>query len=173
MASEILIPPQFTPQDIVLFWSKITIRDLDDCWDWKGRPTNSGYGKVRIRSSPQYQAHRIAYYFTFNYWPVPCACHTCDRPICCNPFHLFEGTQKQNREDAQEKARLPKGERNGNSKLTETQVKQILTRNREGATDREIAAEFDISTGQVNKIYNRRVWKWVDDDVVASSPESV
>jgi hypothetical protein len=172
MALETIDPPQVTSQDLIRFWAKVTIGDFSECWDWKGYIGNRGYGKARIRSSPQYLAHRLAYYFTFNHWPVPCACHKCDRPACCNPFHVFEGTQKDNRNDAGEKHRLPKGERNGNAKLTENEVKQILVRNREGALDREIAAEFDISIGQANKIHNRRVWKWVGTDPVASPSNS-
>lgn len=34
-------------------------------------------------------------------------CHKCDNPKCCNPFHLFLGTQYENNHDAIDKGRLP------------------------------------------------------------------
>src|ERR1043165_4028348 len=34
------------------------------------------------------------------------ACHTCDNPNCVNPAHLFEGTAKDNIQDASRKKRL-------------------------------------------------------------------
>jgi len=50
-------------------------------------------------------------------------CHRCDNPPCCNPRHLFIGTQADNIADMVAKGRLVKppglrGEPNWGSKLT-------------------------------------------------------
>ena len=37
------------------------------------------------------------------------ACHFCDNPRCINPFHLFAGTDRDNKIDASFKGRLGKG----------------------------------------------------------------
>jgi hypothetical protein len=40
------------------------------------------------------------------------ACHTCDNPPCCNPAHLFPGTNSDNVQDALSKGRfiMPSGD---------------------------------------------------------------
>ena len=46
--------------------------------------------------------------------------HHCGNPLCCNPKHLFLGTQYDNLQDASKKGRLGRnmqGEKNGNVKL--------------------------------------------------------
>lgn len=45
------------------------------------------------------------------------ACHTCDNPKCINPEHLWEGTAKQNSQDAVNKKRIAWGERQGSHVL--------------------------------------------------------
>lgn len=42
------------------------------------------------------------------------ACHMCDRPMCCNPFHIEPGTDKKNSDDYHRRVRnAAKEERNG------------------------------------------------------------
>lgn len=78
------------------------------CWEWTGYRDRDGYGKVRVRAirSAPIAAHRIAYERAKG--PVPpgmFVCHACDNPPCCNPDHLWLGTNRENQNDAVAKGR--------------------------------------------------------------------
>lgn len=89
-----------------LWWRVLVLEDKDKCWIWTGATTGKGYGQIVIKYK-KYKAHRIAWEVT--YGPVPeglKVLHTCDNPPCCNPKHLFVGTQKDNMIDASNKGHL-------------------------------------------------------------------
>jgi hypothetical protein len=55
-------------------------------------------------------AHRLAYTFTFGEIPDGLGVlHTCDNPPCCNPNHLWLGTQLENIADRHSKGRSKGG----------------------------------------------------------------
>jgi hypothetical protein len=92
------------PFDTVQFWNKIDKGSIESCWNWKLR-TVGGYGATRVNGK-SVQAHRVAYELTFG--PIPSgllACHKCDNRSCCNPYHLFLGTDKDNALDRENKGR--------------------------------------------------------------------
>jgi hypothetical protein len=69
-----------------------------------------GYGQIGGRKNgkrwPMY-THRVAWELAVG--PIPAGAsvlHKCDVPLCCNPSHLFLGTQTDNLADAREKGRL-------------------------------------------------------------------
>lgn len=88
------------------FWGRVT-RDGEGCWEWRGLCHPNGYGRVcngRLRGD---YAHRAAWMLA-NERTIPdgmCVCHTCDNPPCCNPSHLWLGTQTENIADRQAKGR--------------------------------------------------------------------
>jgi hypothetical protein len=94
------------------FWRHVDRRGLDECWPWlKVRATyyktlRAGYGVFRAVGR-NYLAHDLAWIFVNG--PVPdglCVLHRCDNPPCCNPRHLWTGTQRQNMRDAWDKGRM-------------------------------------------------------------------
>jgi hypothetical protein len=77
------------------------------CWLWEGY-VRSGYGRLRGKS-----VHRLAWEEVNG--PIPAGlsiCHRCDVRLCCNPEHLFLGTNADNNRDMSAKGR------NGQSKKT-------------------------------------------------------
>ena len=77
----------------------------DDCWLWHGS-TSKGYGRIKLNKTTRILAHRMSYLLYVGPIPEDTLClHTCDESRCCNPSHLFLGTQKDNLQDMYEKGR--------------------------------------------------------------------
>lgn len=142
------------------FWAK-TKSITNGCIEWQGSTFANGYGCVRRRKLPnsRIRSNRYAYYLYNGEYPKYFACHTCDNPKCVNPLHLYDGTPKQNARDRENRGRGhdQRGERNGNAKLTQADVKRI--RNMKG-TLKQIAKEFEVSFSIISLI--RRNEKWID-----------
>ncbi len=91
-----------TVEFIQLFWSRIKITtDKNQCWDWQLGLNGGGYG-ILTAGGQFYLAHRLAWQLSHHREPELNILHTCDRPPCCNPNHLYEGTHKQNAKDRDE-----------------------------------------------------------------------
>jgi DNA-binding transcriptional regulator YiaG len=146
------------------FWARVDIRGPDECWPWKGKPERNGYGRVRWHGRKP-GAHRVSYELTKG--PIRAgykACHTCDNPPCCNPAHLFEGTDLDNMRDKAEKGRAARGLTNRNSKLTPKKVRALRFLYRSGQFSQDDLAEtFDVTRENVQHIVNGRTWKHVTD----------
>jgi HNH endonuclease len=153
------------------------------CWEWKGGTVN-GYGYFNFEGK-YYRAHRASYLMFRG--PIPTGlfvCHHCDNRSCCNPYHLFLGTAKDNTHDMMKKGRnmhkvcpetLPRGDRNGGRtkpesvrkgesiewhKLSNSDVMKI----RElyyvnGFSARELAGRFGVIRQTVEKIVGNYTWK--------------
>lgn len=93
----------FSPNDLKLLWAKIDKQSPDQCWLWKGSTNQGGYGLHVIKIGGKKRllvAHKLVY-ILFN-GSVPDklqVCHSCDNSPCCNPFHLWLGTAKENMQD--------------------------------------------------------------------------
>lgn len=76
------------------------------CIEWQGSRNVTGhYGRLGLNRKVYY-IHREVYRLTFGEFdPSLLVCHTCDNPPCCNPMHLFLGTDKTNAEDRVRKGR--------------------------------------------------------------------
>lgn len=151
------------------FWSQIYVKeDKNLCWEWKKCKDQDGYGLFLYNSNIQ-RSHRLSYFFTF---PEKYTeenkklfiLHTCDNPPCCNPYHLFLGTPKQNTEDMVNKNRQAKGKTSGMSKLDEFDVKQILLL--KNVLKRQTIAEmYKIGKDCINSIFNNKTWKHVNRNI--------
>lgn len=142
------------------FWSKIIkSADVDDCWNWQASTTEKGYGRIWWNGKTR-RAHRIAYELTYgNIADDIEVLHTCDNPSCCNPRHLFIGSQADNMRDREQKNRAnhAANERHGRHKLTDEQVARLrrIYANRRVKYS-TLAKLFRISIKQVWNILNMR-----------------
>jgi len=97
---------KLSDKDLSRFWGKINVKGASECWPWKNSLRGSlGYGQFRI-GDKICDAHRIA--LELKDGPLKkgrYVCHSCDSPKCCNPRHLFAGTQKNNMDDMTDKGR--------------------------------------------------------------------
>ena len=126
---------------------------------------DSGYGRVAIlrtgRGSLRFFIHRLSY--EHFHGPIPksaVVCHSCDNRWCCNPDHLFLGTQAENLRDMVRKGRSRTGERHHNVKLSETDVMEIKRLAAGGSIlQRAIAAQYGIAQPTVSDIVTGRKWK--------------
>lgn len=77
------------------------------CWEWTGATVPFGYGVFQLgRGVGVTRSHRFAYELWVG--PIPegmFVCHTCDNPPCCNPEHLFLGSNGDNMKDMHAKNR--------------------------------------------------------------------
>jgi hypothetical protein len=78
------------------FWARVE-KLSTGCWEWSGfrNLARGGYGYVEGR-----RAHRVAWELANG--PIPeglHVCHRCDNPPCCNPSHLWLGTDLDNARD--------------------------------------------------------------------------
>lgn len=140
----------------------------EDCWEWQGSRDARGYGLVTKRmgrsKNTTARASRISYAL-FVEMPPPhlLVCHSCDNPPCCNPYHLWLGTPKDNTTDAMKKQRfngINRGEKNGSAKITEDDVLEIRHRFfSQRLTIKDIAEEYDLSRASIeNIIHGRKKW---------------
>ena len=141
--------------------SRIKINDAG-CWIWQGS-TNNVYGTLG-RNNIRWLSHRFSYFIHHGEIRDKNVCHRCDTPLCCNPDHLFLGTQKDNLHDAIKKGRnyqlppLPKGENHPRAKLNKEKVNKIIELVDSGKTKREVAKLFDISDTLVGMVYRKERW---------------
>ncbi len=133
---------------------------LGPCWEWTGSLAGSGgwaYGKLgRSPGSSEkvIYAHRLSY--ELHVGPIPdgsLVCHTCDRPSCCNPSHLFLGTPAANTHDMCEKQRHP------GLKMNWAKVREARARHATGESIRVLAEAYDVCRGTMSMIINHRIWK--------------
>ena len=147
------------------FWQKIAIAGPDDCWLWQGAVRNSkpgrDYGAFWLDGRHQ-PAHRVALELSGVTTPAGMqVCHRCDTPRCCNPSHLFVGTNQDNVDDKVRKDRHAAGGRNGVSKLTAQDVARIRAMKADGrlqlprGAPAQIAEDLGISKAYVSELFKR------------------
>lgn len=128
----------------------------NSCWEWRGTFFANGYPAFWMEGK-QHLAHRLSYELLTGKKLKNFACHTCDNPACCNPEHIFDGTQKDNMRDMVKKGRkVVKAIEKRPVKLSEAEVRKIFDDPR---SSRKVAADFDICGRMVLNIKNGVSWK--------------
>lgn len=94
------------------FFEKVKVGKPNECWEWQGGRNYDGYGIFHLDIGKSIGAHRYAFKLSRGYLPKTLhILHDCDNPPCCNPKHLYSGTQQENMEDKLIRNRLFKGAR--------------------------------------------------------------
>lgn len=141
------------------FWPKVDVRSADECWPWKPDQAQRphGYGQFKINGQMM-NSNRVALALALGELREQ-ALHTCDNPPCCNPAHLFDGTQVDNIVDMVTKERHAgaSGERNSHAKLTISDVKEIRSL-LAVESRRSLANRFSVSKTNIDFIANGKTW---------------
>lgn len=111
-------------------------------------------------NSGQRYAKRLWELYYDKLWPKNMfACHSCDNSFCINIFHIFPGTNSDNRIDSVTKDRHARGERNSQAKLIDSEVLEIRLLYASGKyTYNDLAKMFDIIGKTVRDILNKKTW---------------
>ena len=146
--------------------AKIMPEPNSGCWLWMGVTAHFGHGVIAINGKKRH-AHRIAWEVFVG--PIPDGlnvCHKCDIPSCVNPAHLFLGTDMDNFNDMRAKRRHAFGERSGQAKLTERDVRVIRS---DARPNRTIATEYGVSGVLIGMIKRGRIWRHIPMDIGVST----
>ena len=108
-------------------WKNINKRGQNDCWNWKGGKFVSGYGAIYWEGK-EWRAHRLVWFLKHGKISKEMSvCHHCDNKLCCNPKHLFVGTNQDNVNDRVKKGRSRGGSNQSHSNLAEEDAYRALT----------------------------------------------
>ena len=149
------------------FWAKVDVRGPDDCWPWLAAPRNKNsthrYGAFWLNRRHE-PANKVAW--ELKNGPMAhgmFACHTCDNPECCNPSHIFPGTNQENTADKVSKGRQVKGEQIHTAKLTSAQVAEIRAARPPGkrapvGLPARLSAKYGVTKQHLSDIWSGRAW---------------
>jgi hypothetical protein len=113
------------------------------------------YGRFYVVGNKVIAAHRAAWMLTHG--PIPDGlkvCHSCSQPTCCNPDHLYLGTDAEAR-------RRPRGERHWLAKFTEKEAAAIRA---SSLSLTELAERYAVHFTTIGRIKRGESWR-------ASAPE--
>lgn len=118
------------------------------CWVWPFG-TDDRYGTLVINGRDE-GMHRAAAILDGLDPTGLCVCHKCDNMRCCNPDHLFLGSQADNLADMKRKGRLV----GAPAKVTDAEVSTIRQMYADGGNQYQIAVRFGISQSHVSALVN-------------------
>lgn len=159
--------------------------ELGPCWVWTSAITH-GYGVFQdISPRRVILAHRRAWQMATGekLTSAIAILHACDTPLCVRNDtedtytvdgveypqrgHLVRGTRAVNMADKMAKGRYkagrrPMGEQHYKAKLTEDDVRSIISMIDNGVSRAAVARLYKMSPTTIGYIYDRRIWKHVD-----------
>ncbi len=88
----------------------ILIDDKTGCWNWTGTKNPNGYGKMTMRDPNHKRYYSTAHRESYLLYHGPIinrmyVLHKCDNPSCCNPDHLYLGTNSDNQKDRYQRSK--------------------------------------------------------------------
>lgn len=170
--------PELSEAEKNMFWSKVAFTANPNlCWEWQSSKRPSGHGFFSVKKGTYYAASRISYYLSYKkHIDDLVICHKCDNPKCCNPSHLFSGTQLDNMRDKVNKGRQPIGEnhyavkidgaqrgsKNNRSKLLEADVIKIRAEYiKNVVTMKMLSIKYNVCLMAISDVLKRRNWKHI------------
>lgn len=143
------------PDDVFKYINMVN--DRNACWLWggnvdDGRPYFTFKDGKRSKKS---LAYRVVYWLVYGE-RLPSNVlirHTCDVPLCCNPFHLLKGTHQQNMDDMKER---------GRHGLPHHTIRLIRKMAEGGKSDQEINDVTDLPLSTIADIRNYKTYKDVE-----------
>ena len=135
--------------------------DGDDCLVWPFARSRKGYATIYYNGNKM-EAHRLACIKTYGPPPTPGheAAHSCGKGHlgCVNPRHLSWKTPAENPKAKEFHGTILRGEDTGRAKLTNAQVREILSRRKE-VRRKDWAAKYNVSPNTISNICTGRSWK--------------
>lgn len=125
-----------------------------------------GYLTVRLYDKARqktFDVHRLVA-MTF-LGDVPKGMHVCHNngiKTDCRLSNLRIDTVVSNEKDKVLHQKTNRGERSGNNKYSENQIKDLKLRILKGETDQSLADDFGMSKSHVKNIRNGYKWKWLE-----------
>jgi len=151
------------PSDLSLrqrFYHYCDVRGPDECWEWKASTSQDGYGQLAVNRK-RLLAHRVSYMIHHPLTDLGRSmhvCHACDNPPCCNPYHLWLGTARDNTMDSLSKGRWQVGVQRKNAKLNDAAVIEILS---SPMSARALARKYGVAPHTVNQVRDGVSWRHV------------
>jgi hypothetical protein len=145
------------------FWPKVDRSGGPDaCWPWTATASRYGY----FYFDPELEmvgAHRMAFTLCNGLLDEgDCILHVCDNPLCCNPRHLVRGSQLDNIQDRNQKARQSRGSAHAKAKVSEADVVQMRKlRAVNGWTYQRIAERYNLNNATAWRAINGKHWRHV------------
>ena len=147
------------------FWAKVDKAAADSCWEWTAHRLRSGYGWFYTPYGPQ-GAHRVAAFLSGILPSIVHELHVlhrCDNRKCCNPDHLFLGTNADNARDKAHKGRgrtlRRPGESNPAAKLSAQQVMAVKTAYAKGGISQsKLAQAYGVQQPAISRILTGKRW---------------
>jgi hypothetical protein len=133
----------------------------------KMTPGSTGYPSVRLYGSDAIRAHSVHQLVATTFiGPRPDGmevCH-CDGSRDNNHVeNLRYDSRAANSADRFAHDTHCRGERNGYSKLTSLDVREIRRRRALGVKLSELAGDFDVGIAAIHKVVTRRTWRHIED----------
>ena len=124
------------PNQKHFIYDRILQKDKEECWPFKGRLNDKGYGQFDI-DNKCILAHRFIYELEYGTIPTGLEImHSCGNRACCNPEHLKAGTHAENMKTRR-------------SKLTKDEIAEIRD---SGLSQYDLAEIYNVNQSTISRI---------------------